>query len=88
MSAATTHRKRTETAMQVPAAWRTFLTIVTIGKGALAGAGLAIALLGLYDVAAAASAQEWLRLLKPYYVDYATAGGGVVGAAITWFINR
>jgi len=81
-------RKRTEPDMQVPAAWRTFLAIVTIVKGALAGAGLTVALLGLYDVAAAAVAQEWLRLLKPHYLDYATAGGGLVGAAVTWFINR
>ncbi|MCJ2105613.1 hypothetical protein MKK70_09525 [Methylobacterium sp. E-041] len=74
--------------MRVPAAWRTFLTVVTIGKGSLAGAGAAIALLGLYDVAAAASAQEWLHQLKPSYIDAATAGGGLVGGAITWFINR
>lgn len=78
----------TERTMQVPAPWRTFLMIVTIAKGGLAGAGLTIALLGAYDVAAAAIAQEWLRMLKPVYLDYATAGGGLVGATISWFINR
>lgn len=74
--------------MRVPAAWRTFLTVVTICKGSLAGAGAAIALLGLYDVAAAATAQEWLHQLKPAYIDVATAGGGIVGGLATWFINR
>ncbi|MEH3118280.1 MAG: hypothetical protein PGN25_12010 [Methylorubrum populi] len=88
MSMTRTPRECTESNMQVPATWRTFLTIVTIGKGALAGAGAAIALLGLYDVAAAAAAQEWLRQLKPQYIDYVTAGGGLVGASVTWFLNR
>ncbi|RVU14030.1 hypothetical protein [Methylobacterium oryzihabitans] len=88
MSTITAPGRKTRPDMRVPATWRTFLTIVTIGKGALAGAGAAIALLGLYDVAAAATAQEWLHQLRPASIDAATAGGGVIGAAITWFVNR
>lgn len=88
MPTTTAPERQIEPDMRVPAPWRTFLTVVTIGKGALAGAGAAIALLGLYDVAAAAAAQEWLHQLKPSYIDAATAGGGIIGGVITWFINR
>jgi hypothetical protein len=68
--------------MPIPIFWKRFLVLVAIGKAAVAGAGVALAILGAMDIAFALSAKAWLSELKPYYLDVAAIGGGVVGASI------
>jgi hypothetical protein len=77
-----------EAVMLIPAFWSRFLMIVAIGKGAIVGAGLVLAGLGALDIALALTAQEMLKTIKPVYLDYATAGGGLVGAVWSWISNR
>lgn len=62
--------------------------IVTVGKGAIVGAGAVLALLGALDIAFAIAAQDFLRALKPHYLDLATLGGGVIGAVVSAILNR
>lgn len=79
--------------MQMPAPifWKRFLTAIAIGKGAIVGATLVLAILGALDIAFALVAQEWLRSVKTAYLDYlevAMVGGGVVGATFSLIFNR
>lgn len=74
--------------MPIPAFWSWFLIIVGIGKAAIAGAGVALAALGALDIAFAITARDFLHGLKPYYLDIAAAGGGIIGALVRAFIIR
>lgn len=68
--------------MPIPLFWKRFLVLVAIGKAAVAGAGVALAIMGALDIAVAISAKAWLTEFKPYYLDIAAIGGGAVGAVI------
>lgn len=73
--------------MQLPVFWRKFLLVVAIGKAAIAGAGLTLALLGALDIAAAITAQHWIEHVQAN-MNAITAGGGVVGGVAGWALNR
>ena len=73
---------RAEASMQIPIFWRKLLWLVAIGKSAIVGAGLVLAVLGAADIAFAITAQEMMRDIKPYYLDFAALGGGIIGAAV------
>lgn len=75
-----------EKEIQFPMFWRKLLVFVTIGKGAVAGTGLALAGLGALDIAFAATANDWLQEVQRDYVNYFALGGGAVGAA--WGLIR
>ncbi len=65
----------------MPIYWSNILFFVGIAKAAVAGVGLALAILGALDIATAAAAADWLdKLQDEYFGAYATLGG-VVGAA-------
>lgn len=72
--------------MTIPAFWTRFLMIIGIAKAAIAGAGLAIAVMGAFDIAAAAVAKDFLDHMRPQFLDYAAISGGVTGAA--WAVVR
>jgi hypothetical protein len=73
--------QRQEPMPKIPHAWLQFLYIVGIGKAAIAGAGVAIAILGAMDVVLAITAQDYLRPLKSSWLEEFTLFGGAVGAA-------
>lgn len=81
------HHRTGETAMTVPAFWHTFLMIVAVGKAAIAGAGVALALLGALDIAAAITAQQWMQTVQDQ-INVITAVGGVAGGFLGWLLNR
>ena len=69
--------------------WRNVLLFVAIGKAAVAGAGLAMAMLGVADLASAIGARPLLDFInKDHILDIAALGGGVTGAAfrLLWAI--
>jgi hypothetical protein len=74
--------------MQIPTFWSRFLMMVAIGKAAIAGAGLALAAMGALDIAFAITAKDLISNLRPYYFDYATFGGGALGAIWGIITNR
>ena len=54
-----------------------------LGQAAVAGAGLGLALLGAHDIAAVATAAQWLNDIQRAYADsIAAAGGGLVGISV------
>jgi hypothetical protein len=64
-------------------AWQTFFKVAAVCKAAIGGAGLALALLGAWNVAAAVSAHDWLTSVQhTYALDAFAATGGVLGAAV------
>ena len=65
-----------------PRFWKRLLGAVAVGKAALGGAGLALAIAGAFNIAAAVTAQHWLHDVQKHYLDYVALGGGVVGGAI------
>jgi hydroxyethylthiazole kinase-like sugar kinase family protein len=71
----------------VPKFWKTFLLVVAIGKTAVAGAGITLALLGALDIAAAITAQHWMQNVQSQ-INAITAAGGVAGGVLGWFLNR
>jgi hypothetical protein len=67
----------------IPLTWKRFLMAIAVGKAAIGGAGLALAILGAYNVAAAISAADWLHGVQhAYALDTFAAAGGVTGAII------
>ena len=68
--------------MRIPAFWKRLLMVVGLAKAAVAGAGLALAILGAFDIAAAITARDLIAELKPHYLDFAAVGGGVIGIAV------
>ncbi len=66
--------------------WRNILLTIAVGKAAVAGAGLALALLGVLGVASAIGAHDTLVAFQKEYFDWVAFGGGVVGAGakIIW----
>jgi len=62
----------------VPLYWKKVMYLLVLAKTAVGGAGLAIALLGLFDVAAAVTAQQWLSYFQTeHYLDtFAGVGAG------------
>lgn len=74
--------------MRVPVFWRRFLCTVAIGKAAVAGASLALALLGVLGMASAITAHDAILEFQKEYVNYFAAAGGVVGGVIGWVWNN
>ncbi len=68
---------------KVPMTWQKFLMIIAVGKAAIGGAGLALAILGAYNIASAVSAHDWLHAVQQSYAfDAFAAVGGAVGATL------
>jgi len=74
--------------MQIPTFWRNFLMAIGVGKAAIAGAGLTLAILGAFDIAAAVTAQHWYAQFQHDYLNQITAAGGVAGGIAGWLWNR
>lgn len=73
----------TPTRADFPALWRNVMLFVAIGKAGVAGAGLALAMLGVADLASAIGLKSFLDGVPMAYVfDLAALSGGVIGAAI------
>lgn len=67
----------------LPMSWQKFLMVVAVCKAAIGGAGLALAILGAYNVAAAIAAHDWLVSVQhAYTLDAFAVGGGVIGALV------
>jgi hypothetical protein len=67
----------------IPMAWQQVLAVIVICKAAIAGAGLALAILGALNIVAAISAHEWLESAKhTYALDAFAVGGGIIGALV------
>jgi hypothetical protein len=69
-----------ENSRQPPPIWRRLLTLVAIGKASVGGAGAALAIAGAFNLAAAITAQHWLKDIEKHYLDYFALGGGIIGA--------
>lgn len=80
--------RREIVAGQIPSFWRRFLAAVAIGKGAIAGAGVAVGALAALDVAYAITAQDWIRSIQHSYLDEVAIGGGIIGAMVRAFVLR
>jgi hypothetical protein len=70
-----------------PALLRAGHKFIAIGKSAIAGFGLALALVGAMEIATEIMALQWLVEAK-HYTDYALLVGGAVGAIAGWIWNR
>jgi hypothetical protein len=69
---------------KVPMTWQKIMMIIAICKAAIGGAGLALALLGAYNVAAAVSALDFLHAVKQSYAfDLVAIAGGAIGGAVS-----
>jgi len=67
----------------VPLAWRRVLQAIAVGQAAIGGAGLALAFLGAYNVAAAVSTSDWLHAVQhASALDSFAAVGAVAGAVV------
>lgn len=73
---------------EIPMFWTRLMFAVAIGKGAIAGAGLALALLGALDVAMAVTAQQWLKSIQANYLEEITLGGSIIGAVARAFFFK
>lgn len=74
--------------MRIPTFWKNVLLFASVGKAAIAGAGMTLAILGAFDIAFALTASNMLRDFQHQYLDYLTLGGGAVGAVVGFFINK
>lgn len=73
----------------LPSLWHNVLLFVAIGKCAVAGAGLALALLGVADLASVIGARDFFDAFKQAHATDAFAlVGGVIGgfARMIWAI--
>jgi hypothetical protein len=74
------------TAEAIPVAWKIVMRAIAVGKAAIGGAGLALAILGAYYVAGVVSAHDYLSAGEYHYALNAfAAGGGIVGALFSIF---
>lgn len=70
---------------ETPMFWQYLLMIVSVGKAALTGAGLALASLGGLDVAFALTAQDFLNSLDLHeYLNQFAIGGSLTG--VIWHV--
>ncbi|WP_453951825.1 hypothetical protein [Bradyrhizobium sp. USDA 377] len=74
--------------MTIPAFWARFLVFVSLAKAAIAGAGVAVAVLGALDIAFAATAREFLDQVRPHFLDFAAIGGGLLGVVVRTVLAR
>jgi len=74
--------------LQIPTFWTLLLAVVALGKAAVLGASLALAVLGAFDIAFAATASHWLDVLQKEYLNYVAIGGGFIGAVIRAFMRE
>lgn len=65
---------------EVPGYWGNIMFLVAVGKAAVAGAGLAIAAFGLFDIALANAIGEWWRTFQSQYFDTFAGVGAIIGA--------
>lgn len=73
----------TSTRADLPALWRNVMLFVAIGKAGVAGAGLALAMLGVVDLASTLGLKSLLSGIQIDHVfDLAALSGGVIGAAL------
>ena len=73
----------------LPALWRNVMLFVAIGKAGVAGAGLALAMLGVADLASVLGLKSILNGVRIDHVfDLAALTGGIIGAAfrLAWAI--
>lgn len=68
--------------MQFPSGWRRVMMVVTVGKAALSGAVLVLAVLGALNVASTIAAHDWLLAFQRDHLDALVAGGGAAGAVV------
>lgn len=71
------------------AIWSKVLLLVTIGKAAIAGAGVGLAALGIADLATLVGAKQMIALIHGDHIfDIFAAVGGLVGATaqIVWSV--
>jgi hypothetical protein len=74
--------------MTIPVFWTRLLMFVSLAKAAIAGAGLAVAVLGALDIAFAVTARDFLEHIRPHFLDFAALGGGVIGVVVRAMIAR
>jgi hypothetical protein len=82
MNSTTCYRGR-----DIPKVWRYALEAIALGKAGIAGAGLAIALLGALDIISAATAMHLMHYITIPLPAVAT-GGGVIGVIASIILNR
>lgn len=68
---------------QVPVFWREFLSLISVAKAGVGGAGLAVAILGILNLAAGIiaglEAKHWSAGAQFDYVAYFGLAGAIVG---------
>ena len=62
--------------------WNRLTLVMALGKAAIAGAGVAIALLGVFDAALAATVTEWWESFEHVRALDIVASFGAVGGII------
>lgn len=72
----------------IPKYWQGALFAVSLGKAAIAGAGLTIALLGALDILSAVTVSHLHQFIQSISLPYASAGGGAVGVVLAVILGR
>lgn len=70
----------------MPLTWRKFIFLTAMGKAAVAGAGLGLAVLGALDFTFAITAQEWWHAFRPDAIMNAFAAGGAAVGIVSRII--
>ncbi len=74
--------------MQLPEGWRRAMMLVAIGKAAVSGAVVVLAILGALNVASAVAAHDWITTFQKEHLDALVASGGAGGAIFRILIDR
>ena len=82
--------KMSNSTISRPLVWDKIMLFVAIGKSAVVGATVGLAVLGAMDIALAASASAYLQNFQDQYIDtFAIAGGsiGIIGKIIALILR-
>ena len=65
---------------EIPMSWRSIFLLIALGKASVAGATVALALLGSLNIAFAVTLSEWLtEIQQDALFNYFAIGGGLAG---------
>ncbi|MBY5935334.1 hypothetical protein KUV51_20170 [Tateyamaria omphalii] len=62
--------------------WFSVLRLAALGKAAIVGISLSLALMGAFDVAFAVTAEQWWDSIRPDWIVNVVAATGAVGGII------